>query len=182
MSIRKNGEENKSMPLLNPPPLQAKTFKMEDIHSITLKSFQVSEGYWRDPVIKITTKKEVEEYNKNNPYVTITEYIEFNKNTGLFYIRKCTDEGQWKHCIPYGSYDTLKEAKVIVEFLEKHNWSKRDLQKRNDGEMWISDCYEYKSCIMCESTQLVNDDEHVTCQECGMKYNNDMKNNEWWLK
>ena len=118
------------MPLLN-PQLYSETYKIEDIHSITLKSFHANDkGVWKEPVIKITTKKEVEDYNKNNHWIELTEYIKFNKNTGLFYIRKCTNEGNgWKHCIPYGSYDTLQEAKEMVDFLEAHDWNEEEYKQ-----------------------------------------------------
>lgn len=43
----------------------------------------------------------------------------------------------------------------------------------------ISDCYDDKCCIMCESTNLVNDNDYVVCLDCGMQYINDMKNDEW---
>ena len=165
------------MPILN-PELHKKNFKIEDIHSITLEAFTVrGNGLWINPAIRITTKQEVEEKIKSDPFIQLQEYILFNKDNGRFYIRRTVDNLS----TGYGVYDTLKEAKVIVEFLEKHQWSKSDLQKRNDGAMWISDCYDDKVCIMCESTQLANDGEHVICQECGMRYINDMKDDEWWL-
>ena len=54
----------------------------------------------------------------------------------------------------------------------------------NDDEkdFCISDCYEDKCCIMCESTNLVNDNDYVVCLDCGMQYINDMKNDEWWSR
>lgn len=165
------------MPLLN-PQLYTETYKIEDIHSITLKSFHANDkGVWKEPVIKITTKKEVEEYHKNNLWIELTEYIEFNKKTGLFYIRRTVDNLS----TGYGEYDTLKEAENMVEFLEAHDWNKKDYHERLDGEMYISDCYDDKVCIMCDNNNLVSMGEYVLCQECGMRYKNDMRDNEWWL-
>ena len=118
------------MPILN-PQLYKKNFKIEDIHSITLESFSVTDdGLWINPAIRITTKQEVEEKIKSDPFIQLQKYIEFNKNTGLFYIRKCTNEGNgWKHCIPYGSYDTLQEAKEMVDFLEAHDWNEEEYKQ-----------------------------------------------------
>ena len=97
-----------------------KSLSSEQLANLTKED---RENYWN-------FYKVLEDYNKNNPYVTITEYIEFNKNTGLFYIRKCTNEGNgWKHCIPYGNYDTLKEAKEMVDFLEAHDWNEEEYKQ-----------------------------------------------------
>lgn len=163
------------MPLLN-PQRWIKTYKIEDIESITLIGFThtVSDnGVWTNPKIKVNLKKKEEDVR----FIKINENIEYDKETGKHHIHLHRDDG-WH--IPYGSYDTLKEAKEMVTFLEAHDWLKEDYEKRINGDMWISDCYTDKSCIMCESTNLVNDNDYVVCLDCGMKFHNDMKDNEWW--
>lgn len=40
-------------------------------------------------------------------------------------------------------------------------------------EMYISDCYGDKFCIMCESTNFQIMGDYLICLNCGMKYKND---------
>ena len=108
------------MPLLNPNRYK-KTYKMEEIDSITFYGVQgvtrhPRENVWFNPFIIVHTKEEME---KKSDWETVTEYIEHQKSSDRYYIRKKMENGLTR---PYGMYDTLEEAEAMVELLEKHDW------------------------------------------------------------
>lgn len=110
------------MPILNPQSY-SKTYKIEDIDSITFKGIQgitsnPRENVWFNPYIIIHTKEEKE---KESDWEMVTEYIEHQKSTDLYHIKRKMDDGLIH---PYGWYSTLEEAESMVELLEKHNWDK----------------------------------------------------------
>lgn len=110
------------MPLLNPQSY-SKTYKIDEIDSITFKGIQgitshPRENVWMNPIILIHTKEEKE---KESDWEKVTEYIEHKKSTDLYFIRKKMDDGLIH---PYGWYSTLEEAESMVELLEKHDWDK----------------------------------------------------------
>lgn len=110
------------MPLLNPQSY-SKTYKIDEIDSITFKGIQgitshPREDVWFNPYIIIHTKEEKE---KESDWEKVTEYIEHQKSTDLYFIRKKMEDGL-SH--PYGTYRTLEEAEAMVELLEKHDWDK----------------------------------------------------------
>ncbi|MBQ2652541.1 MAG: hypothetical protein IJF83_03210 [Methanobrevibacter sp.] len=110
------------MPLLNPQSY-SKTYKIDEIDSITFKGIQgitshPSENKWFNPIIIIHTKEEKE---KEADWEKVTEYIEHRKSTDEYAIRRKLGNG-WSH--GYGIYDTLEEAEAMVELLEKHDWDK----------------------------------------------------------
>ena len=68
----------------------------------------------------------------------------------------------------------------IQYHLNQLNQILNDDLKDDERDFCISDCYTDKCCIMCESTNLVNDKDYVVCLDCGMQYINDMKNDYLW--
>lgn len=121
------------MPILNPQSY-SKTYKIDEIDSITFKGIQgitsrPGEDVWFNPYIRIHTKEEKE---KESDWEDVTAYIQRKKSSDMYIIRRTSANGLSQG---YGIYSTLEEAEAMVELLKKHNWDKNVcLFKQEDEE------------------------------------------------